>query len=101
MAFKKSNDNEHEDAHTASMREALSQSSETKEVKETTNTNGKRLPSSDDMILNIPKKEKKQKKKNYTFSLYPEVREEIDRKAEEFNYGSSSELLNELFKPNR
>lgn len=91
MAFQPKNDE-----HGSSMKEALSQSKTTKVSNEVHET---KTSSSDEMILNIPKKEERKKKKNYTFSLHPDVREEIERKAKEFNYNSSSELLNELFKP--
>lgn len=49
-------------------------------------------------MVNIPKKEAAEKKKNFTFSLYPSVRKKIEEKAKENNYSSSSELLNTLFK---
>lgn len=56
---------------------------------------------SEDGILNIPKKDPMKKKKTYTFSLYPEVREYIERMAKENNYSSSSELLNTIFNKSR
>lgn len=54
---------------------------------------------SSDGKLNIPKKKPVEKKKTYTFSLLPSVREHIDKLAKENNYESSSELLNTMFKP--
>ncbi|MHD0398807.1 hypothetical protein ACY2DA_13375 [Staphylococcus simulans] len=55
----------------------------------------------EDGILNVPKKDPMKKKRTYTFSLYPEVREYIDRMAKENNYSSSSELLNTIFNKSR
>lgn len=54
---------------------------------------------SSDGTINIPKKAPIEKKKTYTFSLLPSVRENIEKMAEENNYASSSELLNTLFDP--
>lgn len=53
---------------------------------------------SSDGKLNIPKKDPIEKKKTYTFSLKPSVRENIEKMAHDNNYASSSELLNTLFK---
>ncbi|MDG0826357.1 CopG family transcriptional regulator [Staphylococcus equorum] len=54
---------------------------------------------SSDGTINIPKKAPIEKKKTYTFSLLPSVRENIEKMSEENNYASSSELLNTLFDP--
>lgn len=80
-------------------RQALQQSeavkqSQSQTIKSTTNN------ISSDGTINIPKKAPIEKKKTYTFSLLPSVRENIEKMAQENNYASSSELLNTLFNPN-
>ncbi|MBF0795248.1 CopG family transcriptional regulator [Mammaliicoccus lentus] len=57
-------------------------------------------PSNTDIAskVNIPKKAPSEKKKNFTFSLLPSVRANIEKIAKENNYNSSSELLNTMFK---
>ncbi|CFH41654.1 TPA: hypothetical protein ACF5GV_002759 [Staphylococcus aureus] len=53
---------------------------------------------SSDGTIHVPKKDPIEKKKNYTFSLLPSVRKNIEKMAKDNNYESSSELLNTLFK---
>lgn len=86
MAFGKNEESERK-------KQALQQSKQSNTIKSTT-TN-----ISSDGTINIPKKAPIEKKKTYTFSLLPSVRENIEKMAEENNYASSSELLNTLFDP--
>ncbi|MBI5973923.1 CopG family transcriptional regulator [Staphylococcus caledonicus] len=92
MAFEANNKD-----HNAKVQESLKSTNrndnKTQEQFVSTNKN-----ISSDGTLHIPKKEPIEKKKNYTFSLSPTVRKNIERMAKENNYESSSELLNTLFK---
>lgn len=87
MAYEKSDETEKKKA-------ALQQSRQSDIIKSTTSN------ISSDGTISIPKKAPIEKKKTYTFSLLPSVRENIQKMAQENNYESSSELLNTLFNPN-
>ncbi|HDA2604488.1 TPA: CopG family transcriptional regulator [Staphylococcus aureus] len=78
--------------HNAKVQESLKSTNKVNNFK----SNNKNFSS--DGTLHIPKKEPLEKKKNYTFSLTPSARKNIEIMAKENNYESSSELLNTLFK---
>ncbi|MDF0320914.1 CopG family transcriptional regulator [Staphylococcus pseudintermedius] len=88
MAF-----NANDKDHNAKVQESLKSTNKGRSHFKSNNNN-----ISSDGTLHIPKKEPIEKKKNYTFSLTPSVRKNIERMANENNYESSSELLNTLFK---
>ncbi|HAC5788987.1 TPA_asm: hypothetical protein GZX72_14265 [Listeria monocytogenes] len=52
----------------------------------------------DDGNIKVPKLKPEQKKERYSFSLTPDVRQNIENMAKENNYPSSSALLNTIFK---
>ncbi|WP_215392843.1 CopG family transcriptional regulator [Staphylococcus aureus] len=81
--------------HNAKVLEGL-KSTESKKNQYRFKSSNKNISS--DGTLHIPKKEPVEKKKNYTFSLTPSVRKNIEKMANDNNYESSSELLNTLFK---
>ena len=93
------NTNPYNDEESERKRKALEQSSK----KPSPHTQPTTIHSTNENIssdgkLNIPKKDPIEKKKTYTFSLKPSVRENIEKMAHDNNYASSSELLNTLFK---
>ena len=90
--------NPYNDAESERKRKALEQSSKNSSHPQPTTIHSNNENISSDGQITIPKKAPIEKKKTYTFSLLPSVRENIEKMAHENNYASSSELLNTLFK---